>query len=419
MTKKIGRNRRAAILVLTLWIVVVLGLISASMLSEIYLGLKLAKYQRDDFEAMALARAGVAKAVADLRNDLIMDRDVREEPVDALSDIWARTDEEKTGKDNEGVPMGRGAFHVWIDDEASKLNPSMVNENVLKAALSELGLEKPEMEKVAAAIIDYVDPDNDARPPGVGKEDEYYSSVVAKEAGVRWDRNQPPVFHCKNDKLSSLEELLSVPGVTPKLLYGVDLEDEVPESPVERLKARAEDARTGKRPDKKIGLRDIFSVQAPGPINVNTADRLVLRILFRSVLDNPQVSAALADKVLAARGDGKRAAGGNQKVFRSARDLTPAMGQAGVAERLMQSPGLIVRSDWYHIWALGEVKGTARLISASVTRSIDVCAPDALNPLIDRGIINPRLVEAFRRRHQFNREPIEQPTVRVVQWQEL
>jgi Tfp pilus assembly protein PilX len=92
-----GRQRRAAILVLTLWIVVVLGLISASMLEEIYLELKLAKFQRDDFEAMALARAGLARAVADLRNDLILDRSTQSEMLDTLSDVWARTDEDGPG----------------------------------------------------------------------------------------------------------------------------------------------------------------------------------------------------------------------------------------------------------------------------------------------------------------------------------
>jgi type II secretory pathway component PulK len=420
LKEKDGRNRRAAILVLTLWIVVVLGLISASMLEEIYLELKLAKFQRDDFEAMALARAGLARAVADVRNDLILDRSTQSEMLDTLSDVWARTDDDKVGKDNEGVPMGRGTYRVWVDDAANKFNLNMLNPFVLKAALYELGLQQKEVEEVAGAIMDWIDPNDDTEQPGTGKEDEYYSALVAKKSRTKWRRGEPPIYHCKNDRFSSVDELLSVYGVTPALFYGVDIEEETPPSPIEQLKSRTERARPTDARRQRYGLRDIFAVDSPGAINLNTADALVLRIAFRAALTDPKIAAAAVEKVLAKRKPASGGSSSDTKGFHNVMELITVAGLPPDAiNRLMGAVQLTVRSDMYRIYALGEVKGTQHLICATVARSLEMCSPDLLNPWFERGLINARLAERFRRRHGDTRSNIEQTTVRVVQWQEL
>jgi len=417
---KPNRGRQAAILVLTLWIVVVLGLISASMLEEVYLELKLAKYQRDDFEAMVLARAGVARAIADLRNDLMIDYAGKHEMIDSTNDVWARMDEDKVGQDNKGVPLGRGTYWVWVEDEWGKFNLNMANLPVLKAALYELGLEERDAQTVASAILDWFDPDDRALPPGTGFEDEYYSEVIAKKSHSRWDKDQPPIYHCKNDRFSSVDELLSICGVTPELFYGVDPEKEALPDPIERLKSRAERAGTPNPREKQFGLRDIFTVYSAGPINVNTADRTVLRILFRAVLNDPQAALASAEKVLAMRKSTARASSKDEKAFRDITQFAQAAGlPPHVLDQLNRVAPLTIRSDTYRIYALGEVNGTRHLICAVVARSLETCNPDSLNSLFDQGIINRRLMEAFLRRHRDKRELIEQATVRVTQWQEL
>jgi hypothetical protein len=415
-----GRARRAAILVLTLWIVVVLGLISASMLEEVYLELKLARFQRDDFEAMALARAGLARAVADLRNDLMMDQTLGQN-YDALTDVWARQDADKVGRDNEGVPMGHGAYWVWVDDEANKFNLNMVNPLLLKAALYELGVEETEVQRVAAAILDYLDPDDVAQSPGVGKEDEYYSAQTAKQSRTRWAPGQAFLYRCKNDRFSSVDELLSVYGVTRSLFYGLENDEDDPRSPIERLKGRSERARTREEREERVGLRDIFSTYSPGPININTADPAILRILFRAASTDPRTPNPAVEKLLAMRRSAGKA--GKTGAEKPLRDIAEVMGAAGVpmdvVARLMTVAPLTVFSNQYHIWALGEVKGTQHLISASVVRSPETCDPNHLSPLFEQGLIHKRLIESFRRRHRDAREPIVQTTVRVVQWQEL
>ena len=63
-------------------------------------------------------------------------------------------------------------------------------------------------EDIANAIIDWMDPDSDARPGGA--ENDYYSGLS-------------PAYRCKNGPIDSIDELLLVKGVTSDLLYGADL----------------------------------------------------------------------------------------------------------------------------------------------------------------------------------------------------
>jgi DNA uptake protein ComE-like DNA-binding protein len=62
-------------------------------------------------------------------------------------------------------------------------------------------------EDIANSILDWMDPDDEARPNGA--ETDYYSALT-------------PPYHAKNGPLNSLEELLLVKGVTPQLLLGND-----------------------------------------------------------------------------------------------------------------------------------------------------------------------------------------------------
>lgn len=411
-------EQRAAILVLTLWIVVVLGLISASMLEEVYLELKLAKFQRDDLEAMALARAGLARAVADLRNDLLMDREGRKgNRFDALGDVWACLDEDKL---DVSMGDGDGTYSVWVDDEAAKLNLNAIKLNVLKALLYEMGLEEKEAQEVASAIQDWRDRDDLALPPGTGKEDEYYSALAAKQSGQRWDEDEPPIYRCKNDAFSSVDELLSVAGITPELFYGVDPEEETPPNPIEQLKQRAERKKKPRGRKERLGLRDVLTVDSPGPVNMNTADHFVLRVLFRASLNDPQMAASMADKIVQLRKPDARGNHSNENALRSINDLTGIAGVPGnVMGALRRIVPLAVHSDTYRINALGEVGRSQHLICALVTRGYEICQPDRLTALFESGAINANLVESFRRRHRGRREQIEQATVRVVKWWEM
>jgi hypothetical protein len=110
----------------------------------------------------------------------------------------------------EDISGGGQAYAFGAQDEASKINLNSLL--ALDKGQGVLGqqilMALPNMtEDVAAAILDWMDPDDTPRTGGA--ENETYSA-------------QNPPYRCKNGPLDSLEELLLVRGVTPQLLFGND-----------------------------------------------------------------------------------------------------------------------------------------------------------------------------------------------------
>jgi general secretion pathway protein K len=126
-------------------------------------------------------------------------------------------------------------------DEAG--NVDLVQAAVLTRLLSqrEFGLDPQTVDNLVDAVKDWLDPDDDITR--FGAEKGYYLSLATPYA-------------CRNGPMSSLEELLLVRGVTPRLFYG--------------------DAH---RP----GISSYLTVYGDGRVNVNTADPLVLMALSRDM----------------------------------------------------------------------------------------------------------------------------------------
>jgi hypothetical protein len=101
-------------------------------------------------------------------------------------------------------------FRYGLEDESSKLNIRWVvqldaaNPGIGRKILSQLpGVT----EEIADSILDWCD--EDSEPREYGAEDEYYASL-------------DPPYYTKNKIPDSIDELLLVKGITPKLLYGID-----------------------------------------------------------------------------------------------------------------------------------------------------------------------------------------------------
>src|SRR5262249_25617483 len=97
-------------------------------------------------------------------------------------------------------------FRYGAVDEAGKINVNALlkldpSGTVAQQILTNLGIP----DDVAAAILDWLDPDDTPRQNGA--ENEYYSLQG---------------YSAKNGPLDTLEELLYVRGVTPQLLFGND-----------------------------------------------------------------------------------------------------------------------------------------------------------------------------------------------------
>jgi DNA uptake protein ComE-like DNA-binding protein len=102
-------------------------------------------------------------------------------------------------------------YRFGLENESARLN---LNTVLLADSIEENGAQNilmtlPGMtEPIAAAILDWIDPDDDARL--LGAERQYYSALS-------------PGYEPRNGPLGSLEELLLVRDVTPALLFGADL----------------------------------------------------------------------------------------------------------------------------------------------------------------------------------------------------
>jgi hypothetical protein len=178
-------RRRAAILILTLWIVLVLTLLAHSLAFEIQVESKLTSTYRDQFRAEQMARIGIARAVTDLRNDRLSERpeetikDVTDrEPFDALGDIWTgasivpRVFEVENADAASRAQKIEGEYELFVLDEESKIGLNNNKEGmhlVLKFLLMQLDLDETDAEEIAYAIRDWKDADDDvAAPEGTG-----------------------------------------------------------------------------------------------------------------------------------------------------------------------------------------------------------------------------------------------------------
>ena len=68
----IARRRRGTIMVMALWLILVLTVMAYSLAYEMRLGLKSTSYAQKRVKALGLARAGLAHAVMDLKNDRLL-----------------------------------------------------------------------------------------------------------------------------------------------------------------------------------------------------------------------------------------------------------------------------------------------------------------------------------------------------------
>lgn len=113
-----------------------------------------------------------------------------------------------SGLDDEG---NLGGIRYGLEDDSTRLNlNALVALEESQAGVGrQLLMALPNCtEEIADAILDWIDPDDEPRE--YGAEVDYYSGLV-------------PPYAPKNGPLDTVEELLLVRGVTPALLFGLDL----------------------------------------------------------------------------------------------------------------------------------------------------------------------------------------------------
>ncbi|MCX7982035.1 MAG: type II secretion system minor pseudopilin GspK [Syntrophales bacterium] len=174
---------------------------------------------------------------------VLMNRE--EKPYVSLTQKWAQL-AEPSGWADKLFPDGN--LKIKIEDElgkiplnmlisGNKINGEIKNMIIRLLCLPEFAMSQEQAEGIVAAIIDWIDADEEITPGGA--ESVYY-------------RSRAFPYDAKGAPLDDIYELLMIKGITKDMFYG-----------------------KANRP----GLKDLLSLHGTGRININTAPLMVLRSL--------------------------------------------------------------------------------------------------------------------------------------------
>lgn len=420
---RLRKNNKGVILILTLWMVTVLSLIAYSLAFEMRLEARLTKLRKDNLMAYQLARAGLAKAICDLKNDMVLDRSEDAQIFDAEGDVW------KNPKDKFEIPMAGGTYSVRIIDEESFLNINRVNPLVMTEAIKYFLGEEQEEEasKISFSVLDWRDADDIPAKGGVAKEQEFYGEYIAEDMDIDLDEVDQINYRLKNDYFNTVEEILDCYGMTPDLFYGFDPQQRKEEILMQKNVARKRDnihIMSGSSDSDSYqidlvpeGLRDLLTVHSSGQVNVNTASEAVLIAIIASARINDPDPEELAQAIIDYRRDGAKEDIENDKAFRSIEELSQVEGLSGpLISRLQSLQSLTTISSNFRIIAEGNYGKSHRTIEAVVIRSWENFIVDTSD-----GELDPDVKRRIRREDEKKDDTkvtVDSPTVRFVQIRE-
>jgi type II secretory pathway component PulK len=373
------RRDRAIILVLVLWIIVILSLMAYSLLFQISSETSITSARKKQLKAEALARAGIAKAIVDLRNDILFDYVEGEKVFDGEGDLWARPEEGKTevvlGDEKDGY------YSVRVFDEESLINLNRItpaNMMVLQKILEKIGYSEEDAKLAAAIVVDWRDGDFVPTLPNSPSNDEgkAYAIMKAEDEGgpSREEDIQPLVM--RNEDFLTVDELLEVYGITPQLYFGPDsaeaeyFEKEMGDRYAYGDLFQLEEKRRRKGDEPLPGLREYFTIYGSGVLNINTAPAHVLAALAEA--SGQSDGENFAERVLRTRRGGKDDDIDNDGAFK---DTTELLANAEIQSVVVAGGNLL---------NIGVSSTTFRIVSEGVVGDVkcrmEVLAARALTP---------------------------------------
>jgi general secretion pathway protein K len=240
---------------------------------------KLARNANSEAEIQWLGRSGVEYCRWILAQQLA----IRQEPYDALNQVWAGgsgglgTSNSALANVQNPVKLGGGQFSWKIVDLERKMNINLAPEPMLQQALIRMGTDASSVTPIVSSIQDWIDPDNTTHPEGAESAD--------------YEQLDPP-YEAKNGPLDDISELLLIKGVTPDLYWGPNSTNHSQGYYQDKLGSFGAPSFQG--PLLQVGLVDLFTPLSTGKINVNTASSAVLQII-------PGVEAQVAESIVSAR----------------------------------------------------------------------------------------------------------------------
>lgn len=369
------RKNRAVIMLLVLWILIILSLMVYSLLFQVTTETTITSQRKKQLQAQALARAGIGKAIVDLRNDSIFDSVNVEEGLvfDAEGDVWARPEEDKM-EISLGDRDFDGYFNVQVFDEEALINLNSItssNMGIVKAIVEYVGFNEEDAEFIAHQVVDYRDVDNQPSLPRSPSTDEgrAYAVLINEDEGGETDPEEVVPVQFRNEAFITVEELLELHGVTPDLFFGPGTPEaeyynqRIPQPQSGRF--QIENRRRQSRDEPVVGLRDFFTVYGAGTLNLNTAPHHVLAA-FAMAAGNTDGD-AWADRVIRARRGGKRDNIDNSSAFKSQTELMANGEIQGVLSTGRALLGVGVTSTTFTIVSegiVGEARSRMRVVVA-------------------------------------------------------
>jgi|GEM_PF-1091161 len=255
------KNESGAILLISLWILIILSMLAIGLGHQLSLEIKLLHNNLDSVKAFYVAKAGMKRAIAE-RILVLQSQDTIY--ADSFNQSWLNNEEIF-----KGAKFGDGVYTVenqqaptlyGMSDEQGKININTASEEVLRILFKQFGLIDESASEVIAAIKAWRG-DKDSLDM-----DDYYQA-------------QDPPYHCKKSKFDAIEEILLVKGVTPEIFYGIDTNE------------------NGIIDFNEVGLKGYITVYGDGTVNINTAPEIVLKAALGNEI--------IANYILEARRVGK------------------------------------------------------------------------------------------------------------------
>lgn len=229
---KLNQGRSGgSILILTVWTLLFLASLAVAVASYVSGGLNLARQAANGAYGHAAVQAGVEDMIA------VLSADTNE--WDGFREAWGKKGERQWDRCSMGDAAysiyftdSAGATNAGVVDEESRLNVNTADRQMLEVLFAAAGdMDSVSASSLASAVIDWRDEDEDITAGGA--ESEYYAGLS-------------PGYRCSNRQFGHIYELLLLKGMTR------DVFDRV---------------------------KDLVTIYGTGKININTADREVLRIL--------------------------------------------------------------------------------------------------------------------------------------------
>jgi len=240
-------RNKGSILIIVLWALFILGALAVAISGYVRAGISIADKLSEMTRNYYIAKAGAERAILEVKNN-----DTTEK-YDALTDTWSANDAVFRKS-----PLGNGNYSIvkrpdasddgpaaryGLSDEEGKINVNKAGVNVLKDFLEIAGGVSPEDSlAIAASIVNWRSPEETALKEGAGA---FHYQALSRP------------YKARNAEIEVPEELLLVQGMTSGIFNKI---------------------------------KNHLTIYGNGAVNINTADKIVLRSIG--------MSGELADKVI-------------------------------------------------------------------------------------------------------------------------